>query len=114
MPKITFIGAGSFGFTRGLVRDILTFPALEDSTICLMDIDPERLEFAEQAVRRIVKQGGYPAKVEATLDRRKALDGADAALCTILASPLSEWRGDIEISQKDGVDINIRATRRAS
>ena len=26
MPKITFIGAGSFGFTRTLVRDLLTFP----------------------------------------------------------------------------------------
>ncbi|MCB0053532.1 MAG: hypothetical protein KDE24_28760, partial [Caldilinea sp.] len=24
MPKITFIGAGSFGFTRTLVRDLLT------------------------------------------------------------------------------------------
>ncbi|MCX6376595.1 MAG: hypothetical protein NTU88_11280, partial [Armatimonadetes bacterium] len=39
MPKIAFIGAGSFGFTRGLVRDILTFPALADSTLALMDID---------------------------------------------------------------------------
>ena len=28
MARITFIGAGSFGFTRGLVRDILTFPLL--------------------------------------------------------------------------------------
>ncbi len=26
MTKIAFIGAGSLGFTRGLVRDILTFP----------------------------------------------------------------------------------------
>src|SRR5436305_4128133 len=86
--KITFIGAGSFGFTRGLVRDLLTFPALADSVVCLMDIDPERLEFARQAALKIVGQGGYPARVEATLDRREALEGADAVLCTILASPL--------------------------
>ncbi len=39
MPRITFIGAGSFGFTRALVRDILTFPVLRGSTIVLMDID---------------------------------------------------------------------------
>ena len=26
MTKITFIGAGSLGFTSELVRDILTFP----------------------------------------------------------------------------------------
>ena len=43
MTKITFIGAGSLGFTRGLVRDVLTFPLLRDATLCLMDIDPERL-----------------------------------------------------------------------
>ncbi len=33
MAKITFIGAGSFGFTRSLVRDVLTFPLLRDATI---------------------------------------------------------------------------------
>ena len=27
MTKIAFIGAGSLGFTRELVRDVLTFPA---------------------------------------------------------------------------------------
>ncbi|MBM3495261.1 MAG: alpha-glucosidase/alpha-galactosidase, partial [Armatimonadetes bacterium] len=104
MPKITFIGAGSLGFTRGLVRDILTFPELADSTLSLMDVDQERLDFAETSVNRIVKAGGYPAKVEATLDRRKALDGADAVLCTILAAPTSVWRHDIEIPKKYGVD----------
>ena len=31
MTKITFIGAGSLGFTHELVRDILTFPLLEDA-----------------------------------------------------------------------------------
>ena len=41
MPKITFIGAGSFGFTTTLFRDILTFPILKESEICLMDIDKE-------------------------------------------------------------------------
>jgi alpha-galactosidase len=112
MPrKITFIGAGSLGFTRGLVRDILTFPALADSTISLMDIDADRLEFAQTAVSRIVKAGSYPAKVEATLDRRKALDGADAVLCTILAAPISIWRHDIEIPKKYGVDTNVGDTR---
>lgn len=110
-PKITFIGAGSLGFTRGLVRDVLTFPALEGATLCLMDVDPERLDFAHRAVSRIVEQGNYPAKVTATLDRREALDGADAALCTILASPFEVWRKDIEIPKKYGVDTNIGDTR---
>jgi alpha-galactosidase len=111
MPKIAFIGAGSLGFTRGLVRDILTFPALADSTISLMDVDPDRLEFAKTAVTRIVEAGNYPAKVEAHLDRRAALEGADAVLCTILAAPVSVWRHDIEIPMKYGVDTNVGDTR---
>ena len=33
MAKVVFIGAGSLGFTRGLVRDLLTFPLLRDATL---------------------------------------------------------------------------------
>ncbi|MEI6502877.1 MAG: alpha-glucosidase/alpha-galactosidase, partial [Armatimonadota bacterium] len=60
MAKIAFIGAGSFGFTRTLVKDILTFSALEDAELALMDIDPERLEYSKLACERIVKEGNYP------------------------------------------------------
>jgi alpha-galactosidase len=111
MTKITFIGAGSLGFTRGLVRDILTFPLLKDATLCLMDIDPERLDFAYRAVSRIVELGHYPAKVVATLDRAEALKGADVVLVTILAGGTDVWRYDIEVPKKYGVDINIGDTR---
>ena len=111
MTKIAFIGAGSFGFTRTLVRDILTFPRLRDTTIALMDIDEERLEFITRGVKRIVKEGQYPAKVIATTDRRQALDGADAALCTILCGDVDVWRYDIEIPKRYGVDTNIGDTR---
>ena len=111
MPKITFIGAGSFGFTRTLVRDILTFPLLERSTLCLMDIDPQRLEFSRRAVQRIVDQGGYLAKVETTLDRQAALRDADYVMVTILAGATDVWRHDIEIPAHYGVDINVGDTR---
>ena len=73
MPKIAFIGAGSFGFTRKLVKDVLTFPLLEGSEIALMDIDAERLDFATRAIKRIVEVGEYPARVTATMDRVEAL-----------------------------------------
>jgi len=111
MPKIAFIGAGSFGFTRGLVRDILTFPALADSTIALMDIDKERLDFITTEVNRIVEAGKYPAKVISTLDRAEALDGADGVVCTILVGGPQVFRHDIEIPMKYGVDINVGDTR---
>ena len=111
MTKIAFIGAGSFGFTRNLVRDVLTFPLLEDATIALMDIDADRLEYSRRAVQRIVDEGEYPAKVEATLDRVEALNGADAVLCTILAGGVDVWQHDILIPKKYGVDINVGDTR---
>jgi alpha-galactosidase len=43
MPRIALIGAGSVVFTRDLCSDILLSPALQDSTIALMDIDAKRL-----------------------------------------------------------------------
>lgn len=111
MKKIAFIGAGSFGFTRSLVRDILSFPALADSTIALMDISEERLSYIKQAVDRIVKEGNYPAKVITTTSRAEALQGADGVVCTILAGGVDIWRYDIEIPKKYGVDTNVGDTR---
>lgn len=111
MPKITFIGAGSFGFTRKLVRDVLTFPLLEDATLALMDIDAERLDFARQAVQRIVDEGNYPATVEATMDRAEALEGADYVIVTILAGGTDVWKHDILIPKQYGIDTNIGDTR---
>ena len=109
--KIAFIGAGSFGFTRALVRDILTFPALADSTIALMDVDSERLAYIKRAVDRIVAEGNYSAKVIATMDRKEALTGADGVLCTILAGDVDVWQHDILIPKKYGVDTNVGDTR---
>ena len=71
--KIAFIGAGSFVFSRNLIRDILTFPALQDAEIALMDIDAERLGFIKEAAEKIIAKGNYPAKLTVTLDRAEAL-----------------------------------------
>ncbi|MEZ4706629.1 MAG: alpha-galactosidase [Caldilineaceae bacterium] len=114
MPKITFIGAGSFGFTRKLVKDVLTFPLLENAHITLMDIDAERLDFANRAINRIVQAGEYPATVEATMDRETALKDADYVVVTILAGGTDVWRHDIEVPMKYGVDINVGDTRGVS
>ena len=109
--KIAFIGAGSFGFTRSLVRDILSFPALQDSVIALMDIDPDRLSAIKRACDRIVAEGKYPATVTATLDRREALEGADGVITTILQGNCDVWQHDILIPKKYGVDTCVGDTR---
>ena len=111
MKKIAFIGGGSFGFTRTLVRDLLTFPAFRDAEIALMDIDEERLDYIKRACDKIVRAGNYPAKITATTDRVEALKGADGVLCTILAGDLEVWKHDILIPKKYGIDINVGDTR---
>ncbi len=111
MAKIAFIGAGSFVFTRTLIKDILTYPLLKDATLVLMDINAERLGYVKKAVERIVREGHYPAKVVATLKRREALRGADAVICTILAGDVDVWQYDITIPKRYGVDMNIGDTR---
>jgi len=78
MAKIAFIGAGSAVFTRNLVGDVLRFPELADTTtLALMDIDAERLRTAEVVTQRLARGLGATAPIEATVDRREALDGAD-------------------------------------
>src|SRR5258706_6578893 len=111
MTKITFIGAGSSVFTRNLTRDILTFPLLQDATLCLMDIDAERLDFARKAVQQTVDRGNYPAKVETSQDRAKALENADVVIITVNTHGVDIFRHDVEIPKQYGVDINIGDTR---
>ncbi|MCI0887850.1 MAG: alpha-glucosidase/alpha-galactosidase, partial [Chloroflexi bacterium] len=73
MVKIAIIGAGSVVFTRRLVGDILSFPALSDSHISLMDIDGDRLELVRGLSVRMVRDSGIgapgvQAKIESTTD----------------------------------------------
>jgi len=76
--KVTLIGAGSTVFAKNLIGDLLSFPELASGmTVSLMDIDEERLRTSEIAASRIADVVGVDARIEATRDRRAALDGAD-------------------------------------
>ena len=109
--KIVFIGAGSFIFTRSLVRDILTFDALRNAEIWLVDINPEHLEMARRMVQRYVDAGHYPATVHCTLDRREALPGADGILCTIQVGGWEPLKDELGIPSKYGIEAAIGDTR---
>ncbi len=114
MAKIVFIGAGSHVFTRNLVRDILTFPLLENAEIALVDTSKERLDFSRRVCEKILRMGGYPATVTATTERREVLEGADAVVVTILCGSSRVWQHDILIPEKYGIDINVGDTRSPS
>ncbi len=111
MKKITFIGAGSLGFTQGLVRDILTYKSFNDAEICLMDIHEGRLNYAKKAVEKLISFGKYKATVTATTNRKEALEGACGVLITILQGGVDVWRHDIEIPKAYGIDICVGDTR---
>ncbi|HEX9017981.1 MAG TPA: alpha-glucosidase/alpha-galactosidase, partial [Anaerolineaceae bacterium] len=52
-----------------------------ESTISLFDINEERLSTTQKVATRLAKVVGANPKIEATQDRRAALDGADYAIC---------------------------------
>ena len=104
MPKITLIGAGSLVFTRNLCSDILLAPSLQDCTISLMDIDPQRLEQSRQIAQSIASRRKLSAKIEATTDRKNAIRDADYVITTFQQGGLEAYKLDIEIPQKYGVE----------
>jgi alpha-galactosidase len=103
-PKIAMIGAGSLIFCKTLTMDILATPALQDVEICLMNRTKPKLDKMEAFVREVVQANKLPAKVTATLDRRKALDGAKYVINMIQIGGVDAFRMDYEIPLKYGVD----------
>lgn len=111
MAKIVIIGAGSLVFSSRLTADILTYPELEDSHIALVDIDSERLNFAEQIVKTIFKKGNYnKATVSAHSDRTEALADADYVIISILVGGYDAIEKEIDIPKKYGIDQCIGDT----
>lgn len=105
MPiKIAMIGAGSIGFTRRLIQDILTVPELADTHFDLTDISEHNLDMVARLCRRDIEANGLTATVDATIDRRAAVADADYVICTIRQGGLEAFATDIDIPLKYGVD----------
>ncbi|MFQ6041792.1 MAG: alpha-glucosidase/alpha-galactosidase [Candidatus Poribacteria bacterium] len=108
MPKIALIGAGSFGFGRRLLADVLSFPELSESHISLMDIDEQKLSLIEALTNKLLRDTGVGATIEVTSDRKSALDGADYVLTTIRVG--DDYDLDKGIPLKYGLDQSVADT----
>lgn len=109
-PTITIIGAGSVEFTRELLGDILSFPELGSVRVVLHDIDAERLETAEAITRATARAAGASPEVVSTIDRRRALDGADYVINTIAVGGHEATVRDFEIPARYGLNQTIADT----
>ena len=105
MPiKIAFIGAGSIGFTRRLMRDVLTVPELQDSHFSFTDIAKRNLDMVARLCRKDLETNKLPAKLTSTTDRRRALADADYVVNCTRIGGLEAFQYDIDIPLKFGVD----------
>ena len=102
--KIGVIGAGSIGFTRTLMHDILRVPELRDTHFAFTDINARNLDMMTQLARRDIKANRLPAKLTATTNRRRALEGCDYVISTVRVGGLDAFKLDIDIPLKYGVD----------
>lgn len=111
MPKVVIIGAGSLVFSSRLTADILTYDAFKKAHFALVDVDGERLEYAEKIVHRIFKEGNYgDATVSTHTDRSEALKDADYIIISILIGGYEAIKSEIDIPMKYGVDQCIGDT----
>ena len=104
MPKVTIVGAGGYVFPLTMIRDILAFDTLRDTQFCLMDIDPAGLDRTAGYAHKLVEAHHLPASIEATTDRRRALDGADFVIVTFQVGGIEAYKHDVEIPCKYGID----------
>lgn len=102
--KIAMIGAGSIGFTRRLMQDVLAVPEFSDTIFALMDISRQNLDMVAQICERDIAFNKLPAKVIATTDQRHAITDADYIICTIRHGGLEAFQMDVDIPLKYGVD----------
>ena len=102
--KITVIGAGSIGFTRNMVRDILCVPEFNDTHFAFTDINENNLSMVQKLCTRDIESAGLPAKITATTDRREALKDANYVFSFVRVGGLEAFASDVDIPLKYGVD----------
>lgn len=110
MTRIVLVGAGSVEFTRNLLADFLAYPELREASLVLHDIDPDRLRTAERMARWTATTLGADPRIEAHLDRRAALTGADFVVDTIQVGGARATQLDFDIPARYGLRYTINDT----
>ena len=110
MIKVAMIGAGSVVFSKNLTGDILSYPEFRNATLAYMDVDADRLNVGANLCRKVAKALGATPTIQATLDRREALDGADFVINMVQIGGFDSTLVDFEIPRKYGLNFTIADT----
>lgn len=110
MIKVAMIGAGSVVFSKNLTGDILSYPEFKNATMSYMDIDGERLEVGVNLCRKVARALDAHPTIEGTMDRRKALQGADFVINMVQIGGFNSTLVDFEIPRKYGLNFTIADT----
>lgn len=103
--KIVTIGGGS-SYTPELIEGFIKYyDELPIREIWLVDIEAgkEKLDIVGNLAKRMVEKSGLPIEVHLTLDRRKALEGADFVTTQLRVGLLEARKLDESIPLKHGV-----------
>jgi len=102
--KIAIVGAGSVGFTKKLVSDIVSVPELRQAEFALTDVSEHNLSLVRQILDRVVKVNKLPTTITATTERRRAFEGARYVISCVRVGGLEAYTDDIRIPLKYGID----------
>ena len=102
--KIAFIGAGSVGFTRTLLSDLLTVPEFRHIDVSFTDISAHNLSMVTDLCQRDIAENGLDIRIHATTDRREALKGAKYVVICVRVGGLEAFALVVDIPLKYGVD----------
>lgn len=102
--KVAFIGAGSIGFTRRLLQDLLSVKEFHNIEIAFTDINERNLDMVTQLCQRDIDENGLNIRIHATTNRREALRNAKYVLNVVRIGGLDAFKLDIDIPLKYGID----------
>jgi alpha-galactosidase len=102
--KVSFVGAGSIGFTRRILTDLLAVPEMQNCEISFTDINPKNLEMVTQLCQRDIEANGLDIRIQATTDRKEAFKNAKYIYNMTRIGGLEAFESDIDIPLKYGVD----------
>ncbi|MGM0873837.1 MAG: alpha-glucosidase/alpha-galactosidase [Bacillota bacterium] len=102
--KIAFLGAGSIGFTRGLLRDLLAVPEFTQIEVAFTDINSQNLDMVTMLCQRDIDENGLDIKIYSTTNRREALRNARYIFSVVRIGGLEAFQHDVDIPLKYGID----------